>query len=813
MCFRLSLCAFAALFLFHVPLFAFSGQNKEEICHVTLFKNRVQSSSYYEDLQKLKTKTMPLPCLLNFTNKSFMVEKVLGGAGGSIIFQTTQGQVLRVPNNREQNNDLKYFALIYEDLKKNHVPVVETKIEDPLDQLEYLVHNFMDIRFTLHDFKKAFREHTIPESEITRSRHNLMDFCASMSPYVFISDFHTQNLVLLKDFNWVAMDFGNSNPNAYITYAGLQYKHYEASKKLKEDIYELLNNYSSHHKIDQEAFVKKLKEQNLYIAATRSPMTDYDKSESGRMYFPPEWEDNCRNAVLFKRIENNYFTSPAIELEKASNLLAKYITNGFIFETPTHSDLFVQMLADLLVEKHNPETQFSLDRKIIWESNGYKDFAKTLKENRSILLNVLHSDHVQKAFERIDSLSKEQDDLLKLMESLFSSSTHEKERKESYIKMFAELKAFLAHEFSIEISEFKIATKQDTKSLLHYRKNDQIHILEFDPEEFNPSLVAPIEEDAPTMRPSQMVERSGAIAGINGGFYGWRDVQRWSYSWISGKVKENLGIDEDRVAVPMAILKTKKGLFNDSQDYIASVGWKEDGSKTAMGLLKVQWFAHFIGTHTKIKLRRTGTDMSPNIPQKYLYIPKQGKFEQIELTGTKVSHIAMVNSASDKLKNGFVLMSESDAPLFSSVQENNELSVDYEWDEKDVYSTDAKGFEGVDNALSGGAILIHNYQALRDFSEINKPNNWRERTAVCLKADGTWAMFVQVEGVSLEDFATTLKNEKCREAVNLDGGYSATMVLSNPKEVFGKTDRVVSDAIVVMPRKLKTLRSFLLKEK
>jgi exopolysaccharide biosynthesis protein len=108
--------------------------------------------------------------------------------------------------------------------------------------------------------------------------------------------------------------------------------------------------------------------------------------------------------------------------------------------------------------------------------------------------------------------------------------------------------------------------------------------------------------------------------------------------------------------------------------------------------------------------------------------------------------------------------------------------------------------------LEGRMVIEPNVEKMRaGFAEERHP-----RTAVGLRADGTW-VFVVVDGrqpqlslgMNLKDLADLLLSLGCVHALNLDGGGSSTLylqgkVVNSPSDA--AKERPVSDAIVILRR-------------
>lgn len=136
------------------------------------------------------------------------------------------------------------------------------------------------------------------------------------------------------------------------------------------------------------------------------------------------------------------------------------------------------------------------------------------------------------------------------------------------------------------------------------------------------------------------------------------------------------------------------------------------------------------------------------------------------------------------------------------------------WDRAQIGMEDGKAPEfgyflradGVtfDYLLTGGPYLVKDGQnvaststAAEHFSrQKNRPN---PRTGIGRRADGTTVMIVadgrreDERGLSLNELAGFFIEERCEQAINLDGGGSSTMVLSGEFYGRGKDENVVAN--------------------
>ena len=166
-------------------------------------------------------------------------------------------------------------------------------------------------------------------------------------------------------------------------------------------------------------------------------------------------------------------------------------------------------------------------------------------------------------------------------------------------------------------------------------------------------------------------------------------------------------------------------------------------------------------------------------------------------------------------ENGCVLSIQEKHPLFHTFQEGTPLTFS-------TQITPLLGAQGewdsCEYVVGGTPLLLHNGARILDFESeqtILTFLTWRHaRTALGLLPNGHW-LFVVVDktglfdGMTIGELADLMKKLGCVDALNLDGGGSATMVYEgtvkntphgDEDEGLGQSCRRVSDAIVILPK-------------
>lgn len=136
--------------------------------------------------------------------------------------------------------------------------------------------------------------------------------------------------------------------------------------------------------------------------------------------------------------------------------------------------------------------------------------------------------------------------------------------------------------------------------------------------------------------------------------------------------------------------------------------------------------------------------------------------------------------------------------------------------------TKPSDWQSLEYILGGAPLLIQNGVQITDFSSEKTLKSFlykkHARTAVGLLPngdllfvviDGTKNLFFFNQGATMKTLATLMKDLKCKEALNLDGGGSTTLyfmgkIVNTPcgeeKNETGKFLRKVSNAILVLPK-------------
>jgi len=328
-----------------------------------------------------------------------------------------------------------------------------------------------------------------------------------------------------------------------------------------------------------------------------------------------------------------------------------------------------------------------------------------------------------------------------------------------------------------------------------FRRTDipqEIHILEVVPEKVRIVAARALNEGIGRETVSSIARRTSAHAAVNGGFFR-----------IGGRYDGE----------PEGVLKVGGRWFSDASLPRGALGWTGDTSRVLFGRITAGCSLRAGSTVRPVDgLNRPRTDS-----EAILY---SWDFHRSTLTdpgGTEIQiHNGRVLSILRQgdtpiLPGGFVL-SLGPASTFPmpDLKIRRRVSVECTASESARGATEAQTpWAETDFIVGGVPLLIRRGEKLSDFG----PEKAREgfltdrhpRTAVGLRADGTWLLVVvdgrqagKSLGMTIAELAGLMESLGCVDALNLDGGGSSTMYLEG-RTVNSPSDgqeRPVSDAIL-----------------
>lgn len=308
--------------------------NLSSSCKVVLFTSDGQrASDYYQSIDKFKTKDL-MPCELHFSKSTFIVKNLLSKDGASLIFKTIDDQVLRIPVYKDKENDLQDFMTIYKILHEKNAPVVPTIASDDTHVVEYLLHDFLDIKFTLMDFVKEFEKNPTKYSDEAK---NFFDFCAAISDFEFIADFHDKNIVMTQNKEWLITDMGDSNSHGERAFKGATH-----------ELFKPTNMKNAIANIDSfDTFLTTLKVENK-LKFSENPITQpmdpyrHDGKNTPRIYLPNEWAQIIDNRVLRRRFSK--IKAAELKLPLPSSEEGDLESEGFKLEKLSDSSIAYELI-------------------------------------------------------------------------------------------------------------------------------------------------------------------------------------------------------------------------------------------------------------------------------------------------------------------------------------------------------------------------------------------------------------------------------------------------------------------------------------
>ena len=331
-----------------------------------------------------------------------------------------------------------------------------------------------------------------------------------------------------------------------------------------------------------------------------------------------------------------------------------------------------------------------------------------------------------------------------------------------------------------------------------------VYTLEVDPAQFEIKPALACGKGAGLETVSNIAKKNGAIAAINGGFFkGSRHNGAPEYAYKLGETwyAENV--------TPRAVL-----------------GWNEDADDLMIGRLKNEWTLTIGG-----KEYPTGRINQVRKPgDRVLYTPayggktmSPGAGVEIGIVDDKVTFVRTNSGGSPIPKGGFVYSIGAQVPFDASkIEVGMDAIVTHQcmgYEAQDPSKMlQESDWEEVDYIVNGIPIMITDGKKVKSFAPEGVKNivprsivsGRHPRTAVGLLGNGNW-LFVVVDGrqqghsmgMTIDELADFMVKEGCVEAINLDGGASASLFLQGKtinRPGRGRGERPVSDAILVLPK-------------
>jgi exopolysaccharide biosynthesis protein len=324
-----------------------------------------------------------------------------------------------------------------------------------------------------------------------------------------------------------------------------------------------------------------------------------------------------------------------------------------------------------------------------------------------------------------------------------------------------------------------------------------IHILQVDPRVLKIEAVRALDDGVGRETVSSIAQRKRALAAVNAGFFR-----------IGGRYDGE----------PDGILKIRQQWFSDPAELRGAIAWTRGGETARIGRLKMKWKLQSGGSTFLID----GINRPRGASEAILY---NWAFHRSTLTDPDGTEFPVSgNRIVDIWKNGNAAIPK-DGYVYSvgpqaSISEKDlrakaKIKVAYE-----LYATAENGsaatwdWQAMDFIVGGMPALFFGRRLVFESNQEKMPAGFatdkHPRTAVGLRADGTW-VFVVVDGrqptlsvgMNLNDLSDLLLSLDCVDALNLDGGGSSTLyyqgsIANSPSDT--TKERPVSDAIVILRR-------------
>lgn len=343
---------------------------------------------------------------------------------------------------------------------------------------------------------------------------------------------------------------------------------------------------------------------------------------------------------------------------------------------------------------------------------------------------------------------------------------------------------------------------------IDYRKittdNQQIiHVLTVDPKLINIKLVRAKDFKSSRETVVDIARHYNAIAAINGGFF---------------------RVNEYGEGLPAGLLKVDHQLYGIAYKPRAAIGWDSQTNITLMDRVQTKTTLNSDAHKLSINAMNSPFAAKQAILSSDSYDRENVTFE------TNATHFIINNNKIIDIqaqhfitmpKNGYIYSVGADIThTLPTLNIGDPLTINAKIipilapDTIETWAT-------MPAVLSGAPLLLKDGLKLTDYSAEVLRDNFLNipyaRTSVGILPNGNWLLVVTEEnithgsfGLTIPELATTMQKLGCNNALNLDGGGSATMYYNNKliNHPMGEADesvgfatiRKVSDAIVLLPK-------------
>ncbi len=315
---------------------------------------------------------------------------------------------------------------------------------------------------------------------------------------------------------------------------------------------------------------------------------------------------------------------------------------------------------------------------------------------------------------------------------------------------------------------------------------------------------------------SDMAQRTGAIAAINGGFFDFGCQTRTQYFFTV--LFDMFGYSRYN-AYPVYGLKKDGQWINISHLHTGVCGWSEPTGSVAFDTVKTCcmltignsiYQVHELNMPCKSNVVMYTPAYGPKTPK------KGRKVAEIVVQADKVSAVLPRSNGNTPIpSNGFVCVINNKKSIFELPREHDHVSIRFSSTRLDGTDTTTV-WNSHDFLLASTPLLLRDGEILSTLAE--RTSSFyiarHPRTALGVLDNGMIVLVVvdgrakQAQGFSIVELAHFMKQLGCRHALNLDGGGSSTMVIngavvnkpSGREYGLVKKERPISTALLVMPR-------------
>lgn len=322
-----------------------------------------------------------------------------------------------------------------------------------------------------------------------------------------------------------------------------------------------------------------------------------------------------------------------------------------------------------------------------------------------------------------------------------------------------------------------------------------IHALVIDPQRARLKLAQALDEIVGAETTSSMAARYKAIAAVNGGYFRTTGIARGE---------------------PVGMLSIGGKLLSEPVKKRAALAVSDDGKTLRLAIARVDFRAGLIAGG-KVAREINGFNRPRENDELIVFTPE---FHRTTLTGPDGAEItvsrgrvtAVIDGEGSRAipHDGLVISAGGKARDWALANLNRGVRVEIQ---TEIVATPAIGFKP-DFIIGGGPQLLASGRFVAETEAANYSESLMRarhpRTAVGRREDGRLVLLTvdgrqpqKSMGMTIEELANLMHEFGCREAMNLDGGGSTTMVINNkvvnnPSDQAG--ERAVSDALLVIRR-------------